>query len=155
MLAHEEPLSAAARPSRLSLLAQIVIPVLLFLSVISGALIWWGQSRQLEELQTPGWLRACVVLHGTLNPFICVLFGYLLSQHIRMGWELKANRPSGFILEALLGGLIASGAGLYYAGSDEWRTIFVWGHRLLGVALPVGLLFHWVLARAWVKKLPK
>ncbi len=145
--------AADPRPSRLARLIQISIAVLLGLSLISGLLVWWGQTIQARELRSPAWLRPSLVLHGALYPFLCVLFGYLGCQHIRAGWELKANRLSGFFMEFIFVALILSGAGLYYFGDEFWRSACVILHRICGLALPAALTWHWLAGLAWAKKI--
>jgi hypothetical protein len=143
------PLLASERPNRLSLAAHITTLVLLGLSFISGVLIWRGVHLQHAQLETPTWLRASVVLHGALNPFLCVLFGYFLCDHIRLGWRLRANRITGFAMEACFAALILTGIGLYYSGGETLRPFWVIAHRALGVALPVCLAAHWIAAKRW------
>lgn len=142
------------RPSRLPLAIEIITTVLLALSFISGLFFWWG-STQLEQLEPPRWLNACRIFHGLLNPFLCGLFGYLLCQHIRYGWQLKANRLSGFLIEGVLLVLIISGLGLYYVGAEKARTAAVWIHRWVGVLLPLVFVVHWVAGKRWAKKISK
>jgi hypothetical protein len=149
------PLDPATRPSRLTLLAHIAVVLLLSLAFVSGLLVWWGQSIQAEALETPVWLRTCLILHGSLNPFLCALFGYLCCQHIRLGWQLRANLTTGVAMELLFGGLILSGVGLYYAGSKEWREGMVLLHRTLGLLLPLGLGAHWWAGLRWAKNFSK
>src|SRR5437867_1338470 len=138
-----EPLDPATRPSRLPLGTQAAVVSLLSLSFVSGLLIWQGQRVQAQTLETAAWLHAAIVLHGTLNPCLCVLFGYLCCQHIRMGWQLRANLFTGLTMEIIFAGLILSGAGVYYAGREEWRAVFVGAHRVLGLVLPAALWLHW------------
>src|SRR6266511_5620287 len=147
------PIDPARRPSRLSLPAHFMVVLLLCLAFLSGLLVWWGQTIQADALETPAWLRTCVVLHGGLNPFLCALFGYLCCQHIRYGWQLRANLVTGLTMEFLFAGLILSGVGLYYAGSKEWREVMVAGHRAMGVLLPLGLGAHWWVGLHWAKKI--
>ena len=112
-------------------------------------------ERDHRALESPPWLHGLLVLHGCLNPFLCALFGFLCCQHIRMGWHLKANLVTGFSIEFVFAGLILSGAGLYYAGSTEWRNTFLWSHRVLGLLLPLGLAAHWAAGLHWAKKVAK
>jgi hypothetical protein len=149
------PLDPAARPSRLPLFTHVTVVLLLSLSFISGLLVWQGQRAQEHAMETPLWLHPAVVLHGMLNPFLCVLFGYLCSQHIRFGWQLRANLLTGFMMEIIFGGLILSGIGLYYAGSAEWRNLCVQTHRILGLLLAPGLGIHWVAGLRWAKTISK
>lgn len=120
--------------------------MLLLLSLISGAVVWWEQTVQsrLDPLDAPASfsVRGWLVLHGWLNPFLCVLFGYLCVQHVHPGWESRASRLSGAAMLIVFGGLILTGAGLYYVGSEGGRTVLVWAHRLLGVLWPLALAGH-------------
>ena len=150
-----QPLDPATRPSRLPPLAHIAVVLLLSLSFLSGLAVWRAQLLQDRALESPPWLHGLLVLHGCLNPFLCALFGFLCCQHIRMGWHLKANLVTGFSIEFVFAGLILSGAGLYYAGSTEWRNTFLWSHRVLGLLLPLGLAAHWAAGLHWAKKVAK
>ena len=143
---------SATRPTHLSAAAQAVVTFLLAASLVSGVLVWRGKHVQLTEGFTPDWLPWAVIVHGSLNPFLCTLFGYLLCQHIRVGWQMRANVISGFIIEAVFAGLILTGVGLYYAGSETWRANLALAHRILGVLLPLGLATHWIAGLAWARK---
>ena len=149
------PLDPVTRPSRLSPFTHIAVVSLLSLSVISGLLVWQGQRIQARTLETPLWLHVSLVLHGSLNPFLCVLFGYLCCQHIRLGWQLRANLVTGFAMEIIFGGLILSGLGLYYAGAAESRNLCVQAHRILGLLLAPGMGMHWVAGLRWAEKISK
>src|SRR5262245_18349969 len=145
------PLNAAERPNRLSLGVHIATLTLLGLSFVSGVLVWRGLHVQQTYSDTPAWLRGCIVLHGSLNPFLCALFGYFLFDHIRVGWRLEANRLTGVLMEVCFAALILTGAGLYYAGGEALRSVCVITHRALGVLLPVCLAAHWIAAKRWVR----
>ena len=149
------PLDPATRPSRLPLLTRIAVVLLLSLSFISGLLVWQGQRVQEQTMESPVWLHPAVVFHGSLNPFLCVLFGYLCCQHIRFGWQLRANLLTGFTMEFIFAGLILSGIGLYYARAAESRNLCVQTHRILGLLLAPGLGMHWVAGLRWAKKFSK
>ena len=101
----------------------------------------------------PDGLQNIRVFHGCLYPLQTVLFGYLLCQHIRYGWQLRANRISGFLMEACFAGLILTGTGLYYLSSDVLREVCQQIHSVLGVFLPISLGVHWSAARRWVRSL--
>jgi cytochrome b subunit of formate dehydrogenase len=143
---------ASSRPSRLGTLAHFVVVAALLLSFLSGALIWYGQSLAEAAFAPPQWLHACRVFHGVLNPLLCAVFGYLLCQHIRYGWALRANWPSGLVIESLFLLLILSGIAIYYADEGPFRNACVWAHRIGGAALPLVLALHWIASRLWVKQ---
>ena len=150
-----QPLDPATRPSRLPLFTHITVVFLLALSFLSGLLVWQGQRIQARELQTPAWVHASLVIHGGLNPFLCALFGYLCCQHIRFGWQLRANLLTGIAMEIIFGGLILSGVGLYYAGTAESRALCVQTHRVFGLLLAPGLGLHWMAGLRWAKRISK
>ena len=149
-----EPLDPATRPSRIPGPGQVLILLLLGLSLLSGVLVWWGQTVQLRDLTTPGWLRPALVLHGALNPILCILFGWLLCHHIRRGWQMRANLISGFAMELAFAGLILTGTGLYYLGA-EWRDQLVLGHRVLGLLFPATMALHWITGRRWARRVTR
>lgn len=144
---------AALRPTRIGILGQIAIGVLLAASFISGLLIWRGKHLQLVNGESPGWLHSVVVVHGCLNPILCILFGILLAHHIRVGWQMRANLLSGVVMEAAFFGMILTGLGLYYTGSEEWRQRISLAHRICGLALPVGLAWHWFAGLNWGRRI--
>lgn len=143
---------ANSRPSRLGALAHSVVVGALLLSFISGILIWYGQTVSERSFTAPPWMHGCRVLHGILNPLLCGVFGYLVCQHIRYGWALRANWVSGFAMEGVFLLLLVSALPVYYADEGVFRTACVWIHRGAGVSLPAVLLGHWILARIWVRK---
>lgn len=149
-------INASNRPSRLPIVAHVAVVVLLLLSFISGALIWYGDYLNLNaDFDAVRFnVRPWRVLHGILNPVLCVVFGSLLVQHIRMGWQLKANRPTGFFMEAVFAMLIITGAGIYYSPEAAQR-MFVSIHRITGLLVPLSLTAHWIAARVWVKRIEK
>lgn len=142
----------SSRPSQLSQLTRVAVVLLLAAGFLSGIAIWWGQTLQAEQMQSPGWLRPILILHGCLFPAQSALFGFLVCHHIRVGWRLRANLVSGFAMEFAFLGLIATGVGLYYVGSDVWRERLVWTHRVLGLAVPLTLASHWIMGLRWARR---
>jgi hypothetical protein len=143
---------ASSRPSRLSALAHFLVVAALGLSFISGVLVWYGQGIAETAPTPPAWLHRLRVVHGFLNPLLCAVFGYLVCQHIRYGWALRANWLSGLVMEGVFLALIVSALVVYYADEGSFRTASVWTHRLAGAVLPVVLGGHWMAGRRWVKK---
>lgn len=149
----DDPINVAARPSRLSLFAHIIVISSLGLSFISGAIIWYGQNANATDDPTALQfdLQSWRTLHGILNPLLCVIFGFLVCQHIRLGWQMKANRFSGVFMEAVFVLLILTGAGIYYS-PEKWQKSFISIHRVTGLVVPLSLTIHWIAAQIWVKK---
>ncbi len=144
---------ASSRPSRLSIAAHVIVIGSLALSFVSGVAIWSGQTISGESLAPPTWIHAARVLHGVLNPVLCGVFGYLVAQHIRYGWALRANWVTGLAMEVVFGALIVSALVVYYADEGAFRSVLTWVHRLCGAAVPGVIAAHWVAARMWVKKI--
>jgi hypothetical protein len=144
---------ASSRPSRLSLAAHIVVVGSLALSFFSGVALWYGQSASAETLSPPAWLHSMRVLHGVLNPILCAVFGFLVCQHIRYGWALRANWVTGLLMEGAFAALIVSALAVYYADEGALRGLLASLHRFVGAALPALLALHWIAARLWVKKI--
>jgi len=98
-------------------------------------------------------------LHGLTSPILAVLFGWLLFQHARGGWRLRANLWTGLPLVTVFGGLIITGAfvlypeflrGLVDSQSEENRLKAM--HDLLGWLFLVGFLGHLVGAKLFSNK---
>lgn len=144
------------RPTRLSRLSVGLIIALLSLSFLSGAMVWWGthQTPGFDLSEAPAFsIRPWLLLHGALNPFLCVLLGWLGYGHIRGGWTMRANRRSGSAMIACFGALILTGTALYYVGHESTRAVLKEAHEWIGMLLPVILLIHYLSARRWAKNL--
>ena len=136
----------------MSALGQAAVVVLVAGSAVSGGLAWWGKTIQSRDLITPSWLAGSLMVHGVLNPLLCILFGCLLCHHIRLGWSIQANRASGLVMELLFAGLILSGVGLYYAGAEKTRDLVTSIHQLMGLLFPLALAVHWVAGIRWARR---
>lgn len=150
----EQPLNPSDRPSRLPPAIHVTVILLLLASFLSGVIIWYGETVN-EEASDPTFpVNAWRTAHGLLNPFLCILFGYLLSQHIRYGWALRSNWFTGLLMELDFALLILTGVGLYYA-PETWRSMTLDIHHYAGLALPLLLTWHWITSQLWVKKITK
>jgi hypothetical protein len=148
----EQSISPATRPSRLPLIIHLIALGLLLLSFVSGAMAWYGQTVNSQSEEPSFNVRAWLLLHGYLNPFLCILFGYLLCNHIRYGWQLKANWMSGLFMELVFAALILTGAGIYYF-PEQWRSVVTQVHHVAGLLLPLSLTIHWIASQLWVKNI--
>ena len=98
-------------------------------------------------------------LHGLLSPFLSVLFGWLIFQHARSGWNMRANLWTGMPLAVIFGGLIVTGAFILYPEllfglvdtqvENNWLKTL---HDLLGWLLLVGFISHLIGAKIYSKK---
>lgn len=128
-----------------------LVGILIAVSFVSGGLVWLGQWEQSRVMETPPWLRPALVVHGTLFPMLCALFGYLVCQHIKAGLKHRANVLSGLVMEGCFLVLILTGAALYYASGERLREWTAITHRVLGLAFPVIMAWHWVAAIVLVR----
>ena len=97
-------------------------------------------------------------LHGLVSPFLSVLFGWLLFQHARSGWNMRANLWTGIPLATVFGGLIMTGAFILYPEllfglvdtqvENNWLKTL---HDLLGWLLLVGFISHLIGAKIYSK----
>ena len=87
-------------------------------------------------------------IHGAAAIIFISVLGSLISTHIRRGWALKRNRPSGVLITTICGFLVGSGWALYYLGSERARNAASLAHWILGLTLPVIIYLH-ILAWKW------
>ena len=139
----------ATRSTQLTTSVVSLLVGLLLVSFITGLGLWYVHELRESQSELPSWTNACRTAHGIVNPAICVLLGFLWFNHIRGGWKMRVNRPSGGALTTSLIVLIISGAGLYY--SDEARHFWFTLHLIPGLLLVFILPAHWFAARKWVR----
>jgi hypothetical protein len=89
------------------------------------------------------WLR----LHAAMAFATLWSFGLVWGVHIVAGWRTRQQRLSGAIAVTFLVWLSGTGYLLYYLTDDHWRGISAIAHWTAGLALPVLLAAHIVLAR--------
>ena len=80
-------------------------------------------------------------LHGASAFAALWLAGFLWSSHLVPAWQ-RIRPASGIILAVLFGGLIVSGYLLYYLGGESWRAMVAIAHWLVGLGLPLSLIWH-------------
>lgn len=140
-----DQLGLGSRPSKLPVWLRVTILLLIAATFSSGIALW--QQTLSEELPGFPWRR----IHGILFAFNCVLFGYLLCEHIRYGWQTRANLISGAIFECLFIILILTGLAFYYGGEgiqDFSKQV----HLICGIIMPLALGIHWICAVNLVRK---
>ena len=89
------------------------------------------------------WLK----LHGAAAMVFLLVLGSLVRGHLRTGWRMRLNRPSGATVTAANAWLVVSGWGLYYIGAESWRPAISSSHWIVGLVLPVVLAVHVQLGR--------
>ena len=100
--------------------------------------------------------------HGLLSPAMAVMFGWILFQHARAGWRMRANLWTGLPLMIVFGGLIATGVLLQYPlmvmSHETWEqpgNLLRELHDLLGWLLLVGIIGHLIGAKLYRQKIEK
>jgi heme A synthase len=86
-------------------------------------------------------------LHGAAAMAALVLLGILLPLHVRRAWHARRNRSHGVLMLGLCALLVVTGYALYYAGGEQIRHHAALIHDVLGLALPLFLIWHIVQGR--------
>ena len=97
-----------------------------------------GEFGPLPHAQEGLWLA----LHGAAGMAALVLFGSLLTTHMRRAWAMRRGRASGGTLAGLFVLLTVTGYGLYYAGGESMRAWISALHWSVGLAIPLLLAAH-------------
>lgn len=112
--------------------------------LITGVWWWWDQDQQMNDPAERALLL--IKIHGVFAAIALLLFGSLLSTHVRVAWQRRRNRTSGALAVMLLILLGASGLGLYYADYDNREWIHT-AHWWIGVVAMMLLPAHIVIGR--------
>jgi len=97
-----------------------------------------GEFGSLPHPQQGLWLQ----LHGAAGMIALVLFGSLLTTHMRRAWAARRGRASGGTLAGLFVLLTATGYGLYYVAGESFRAWISVIHWAVGLAIPLLLAVH-------------
>ncbi len=89
----------------------------------------------------PWWLA----VHAGFGFATVWMMGLLWGVHIVGGWRMRRHRVSGATLLTFLGWLVLSGYLLYYLGGDQSRALVSLAHWVIGLALPIPFLVHWLV----------
>lgn len=84
------------------------------------------------------WLR----LHGLAGFASLIALGSVLPVHARRAWQSKKNRASGLSMKILFLWLTLTGYALYYFTSEANEAWLPLLHWVVGLALPLLLVFH-------------
>jgi hypothetical protein len=93
------------------------------------------------------WQPRVLVIHGIIAVLVLYLFGWISARHVGEGWRHGMNRWSGLPLVALTAILALTGFAAYYLTNESTRTTNGTIHEILGLALIVPLLNHWIIGR--------
>ncbi len=122
---------------------QLVYLVCLLVS-LTGVL--WFFSHDLLHADPNDFQRWMLTLHGAASFLATMIFGSLLTNHVRIGWAMKRNLVSGLLVFAMFCMLIITAFLLYY-GSEDYRSYERWLHIGLGILGFVVLPLHVLLGR--------
>jgi hypothetical protein len=87
-------------------------------------------------------------LHGAAAMAGLIVYGSLLPVHVRRAWSIRRNVVLGIGLGSVMLLLTITGYLLYYAGDENTRPFISAGHWIVGLAVPVLLVWHIVSGRA-------
>ena len=109
----------------------------------SGALWFYWQEPMIMRV------------HGAVAMAFLVLIGTLLPLHMRPGWRQGDHRVSGGSVFGTCLLLILTGWGLYYVGDETLRHSLSLVHTYVGLALPLIITAHILLAKSRIKRLQR
>ena len=119
--------------------------------LITGAGWLYAQGR----LEDQGWEtvpRLLMKVHGGAAMVTLLVLG-ALTPHVKRGWRADRNRFTGVVLLGANGFLVASGYGLYYAGSEDLRAWLSRWHGWIGLGLAALLPLHVLVGRLIMRAL--
>lgn len=86
-------------------------------------------------------------VHGAAAMAGLIVYGSLLPIHIRRAWTLRRNIVLGVGLIAIMLMLTVTGYLLYYAGGEQSRGVISAVHWIVGLVVPLLLLWHVISGR--------
>jgi hypothetical protein len=118
----------------------------LFFCIVAITGIWWILLSEVMSSMNLKLIHRILIVHGITATFCLMIFGSLMTQHIRVAWQLKKNRVSGGISIFTIGLIILSGLGLYYAEEDQ-QMIYEWAHIVMGLLVVFLIPIHIIFGR--------
>ena len=86
-------------------------------------------------------------LHGAAAMAGLIVYGSLLPVHIRRAWSIRRNIVLGVGLVAFMLLLTVTGYLLYYSGDENLRPVISAAHWILGLGVPLLLVWHIISGR--------
>ena len=117
--------------------------LIFIICAISGVLYLLAHEFEMALLAVEN--HTILIVHGFSAYFFVLLFGAVLPNHIKGGWQNKRNRISGSLMVLVMGLLLLSGLFLYYG--DLTRDVALWVHWIIGGGLVLLFPFHFVMGR--------
>jgi hypothetical protein len=122
----------------------------IFAALLATGAIWLVADHLKDTESGEMWqaiAASLLMLHGTTAMIALVLLGALIPLHVQRSWRAGKNRVTGSLMVGMNAALVATAAGLYYAGSDVLRSFVADVHIAVGIALPALIVAHIVLGR--------
>ncbi|HLJ63988.1 MAG TPA: hypothetical protein VKT70_07775 [Stellaceae bacterium] len=91
-----------------------------------------------------------LALHGGSAMLFLLALGSMLPLHLLPAWGSGKNLATGLFMGAAMLILIVSAHGLYYLGSETLRGWASEIHLWVGLAVPILLVVHILIGRAWL-----
>jgi hypothetical protein len=123
------------------------VGLMLLLSGVSWAWIQHLDQAGKAPEAARRWKTGLIAVHGWSAMLFVLLFGTLLTGHVRRGWHWGKNRKNGVLFLLTIALLTISGYALYYTGNESWRAIASSFHLWLGIGTPALLVLHIRLGR--------
>jgi len=93
------------------------------------------------------WEPPLLLLHGIIAILSMYLFGWITARHVMRWWPAGMRRVSGGGLAAFIAILIVSGFALFFLTDDGWIRYSAVSHEVLGLAVTVFAIRHWIYRR--------
>jgi MFS family permease len=125
--------------------------IVLCISVLSGSAFWLLRRFAVVEgdfgpeshfLQYP-----FLQLHGFAAFLMLMALGAIFCGHLAQTWSIGRAKKTGITMMSAVIFSILSAYILYYLVSENWHHLLGNAHALMGLALPVLLVFHIRVAR--------
>ena len=85
-----------------------------------------------------------LISHGAFAVLATFLFGWMWSQHVVTGWDMRWRRRSGGTMAGVTIFLIVSGYLLYYIGNPDLLNWTAIAHWAIGIAALALFFVHWL-----------
>jgi cyanate permease len=116
---------------------------------VSGA-GWLAADWLKDDSGDDIWQRSAaylLILHGGGAMVTLMLLGALAPLHLQRAWRSRRNRTTGTTMVTFAAVLIVTAFGLYYLGSETFRSWASDLHIGIGLILPAALVVHVVVGR--------
>ena len=121
-----------------------------FAALFVTGVIWLVADQLKTSENGEAWqaiAASALMFHGMTAMIALILLGAMIPLHVQRSWRAGKNRITGFVMVATNAALVVTASGLYYAGSDELRTLVADVHIAVGLTLPALIVTHIALGR--------